>query len=381
MEQDKKVLIVTLDYPPEIGGIASYVDQFATALDPEQVCVLAPPKEGSKEYDKKKEFPVYRKLFYFPKFIWPRWLMLYFSIRSVLKKEDIDIIYIHHIIPVGYVAWLVKKLHEIPYVIFSHGTDIIAATRSDWKKYWVNKIITSSEQIITNSKMLNERLLKRVEEIPQEKTNVLYPCPEDIFKIKPSKKEIRTLENRLGVEGKQVMLTVARLTKGKGIEHLVKLMPEILKERPHLVWVIVGDGPEKESMKELINKYNLQNVVRFIGKKEHDELPPYYYLADLFVELTHPYHGKEEGLGLVFLEAAAAGLPVVAGESGGVEEAVIDGETGYVVGTFREKEVTEKITKLLDDKELAKKMGEKAKERIEEKFIWKKQLENIEKWL
>ncbi|MFB6181718.1 MAG: glycosyltransferase family 4 protein [Candidatus Magasanikbacteria bacterium] len=376
----KKILIVSLEFPPEVGGIASYVDQFASALDPEQVCVLAPPKEGAEEHDSKKDYNIYRKKFLFPKFIWPRWMMLFLSIRSVVKQEDIDILYLHHIIPIGYVAYLFKKIYQLPFLIFSHGIDIISATRTDWKKYWVNKVIDASEQIITNSESLNERLLQRVEEIPEEKTTVLYPCPEDKFKTKPAQKKINELENRLGVEGKQVMLTVARLVKGKGIEHLVKLMPEILKERPHLVWVIVGDGPERENMEELIRKYNLQNVVRFVGEKEHDELPPYYYLADLFVELTHPHHGVEEGLGLVFLEAAAAGLPVVAGESGGVEEAVVDKETGYVVGTFRDEEVTEKITKLLDDRELAREMGQKAKERIEEKFIWKKQLKKIQTW-
>ncbi|MFB6226681.1 MAG: glycosyltransferase family 4 protein [Candidatus Paceibacteria bacterium] len=378
---NKKVLIVTLEYPPQIGGIAAYVDQFASALDPENVVVLAPPQEGAKQHDAKKEFEIYRKMFYLPKFLWPRWLMLYFSIRSVMKQEDIDILYLHHIIPVGYVAWILKKLHSLPYLVFSHGIDIISATRSDWKKRWVKKVAHESEQIITNSESLNDRLLQRVPEIKKEETTVLYPCPEDIFKTQPPQNEIDQLETKLGVEGKQVMLTVSRLVKGKGIEHLVKLMPEILKERPHLVWVIVGDGPQRENMENLISKYNLQNVVRFVGEEEHDNLPPYYYLADLFVELTHPHHGVEEGLGLVFLEAAAAGLPVVAGDSGGVEEAVLDGETGYVVGTFRDEEVKDKITNLLDDRDLAQQMGQKAKERIEEKFVWEKQLKKLKSWM
>ena len=83
---------------------------------------------------------------------------------------------------------------------------------------------------------------------------------------------------------------------------------------------------------------------------------------------------------LVFLEAAAAGLPVVAGKSGGVEEAVIDGDTGFVVGAFRDEEVKEAIVKLIDDEELAKKMGKKAKERIQAKFVWQEQLKKINQW-
>jgi phosphatidylinositol alpha-1,6-mannosyltransferase len=376
----KKILIVSLEYPPEVGGIASYVDQFASALDPNQVAVLAQPDEHAQQHDEQKDFPVYRKKFYFPKFIWPRWLRLLFAIRSVVKQEDIDIIYLHHIVPVGYVAWILKKIFSIPYLIFSHGIDIISATRSSWKNFWVDKVIASSEQVITNSESLNERLLQRVSEIPEDKTTVLYPCPEEKFKHSPKQEKIDQIKNRLGISGKKIMLTVSRLVKGKGVEHLVKIMPEILQERPHLVWVIAGEGPMEDEIQQLVHKYNLQNVVRFVGQKDHDELSPYYHMADLFALLTHPYHGVEEGLGLVFLEAAAAGLPVVAGKSGGVEEAVIDGDTGFVVGAFRDGEVKEAIVKLIDDEELAEKMGKKAKERIQAKFVWQEQLKKINQW-
>ena len=375
-----KKLIVTLEYPPDIGGIATYTDQFAEALDSEEVVVLAPPAENSEEHDQKKDFKIYRRKFYYPKFFWPRWLQLFFAIRGIVKEEDIDIIYLHHIIPVGYVAWMIKKLMNIPYLIFSHGIDIVSATRSGWKKMWVKKVVGQSERVIMNSKSLEERLHERLPET-EDKTTVLYPCPEQQFKQKPDQKKIKKLKNRLSLEGKQVMLTVGRLIKGKGVEYLVKLMPEILKQRPHLVWVIVGSGPQEEEIKKRIRKYNLQNVVRFVGSIEHNSLPDYYHMADLFAVPTHPYHGLEEGLGLVFLEAAAAGVPVVAGESGGVSEAVVDGKTGYVVKTFRDDEVIEKITELLDDKELAREMGSKAAQRIEEKFVWQKQLKKIDKYM
>lgn len=372
-----KKLIVTLEYPPDIGGIATYTDQFAEALNSEEVVVLAPPTENSEKHDEEKDFTVYRRKFYYPKFFWPRWLQLFFAMKEIIKKEDIDIVYLHHIVPVGYVAWMIKKFMNIPYLVFSHGIDIVSATRSNWKKRWVKKVVDQSERVVMNSKSLEERLHERLPET-KSKTVVLYPCPETQFKEEPKKQKIKQLKNKLSLEGKQVMLTVSRLDHGKGVEHLVKLMPEILKKRPHLVWVIVGDGPMEQKIKERIRKYNLQNVVRFVGSIEHNKLVDYYNLADLFVLLTHPYHGAEEGLGLVFLEAAASGLPVVAGESGGVREAVKDGETGYVVKTFRDWEVVDKISELLDKKEKAKKMGQNAEQRIEDKFVWERQLRKID---
>lgn len=378
--RQKNILIVTLEYPPDIGGIASYVDQFASALQPDNVTVLAPPAENSKEHDVKKDFTIYRKKFYFPKFIWPRWFILFLSMKKIVQQENIEMIYLHHVLPVGYVAWLMKKIYGMPYLIFSHGTDIVRATENRWKRFWLEYIIKHSEQVITNSKSLNSRMLESVSGVAKDKTTVLYPCPEDKFKQTPNKTKIEELKDRLGISGKKVILTVSRLIKGKGLEYLTKILSNILQNRSHLVWVIVGEGPLKDQIQKLIHKYNLQNLVRFIGEVEHNKLPIYYHMSDLFVLLPHPYQGKEEGLGLVFLEAAAAGLPVVAGDSGGVKEAVVDGETGYVVDTFQDSAVKEAIIKLIKNDELAKQMGLAAKDRIKSKFIWEEQLKKINQW-
>lgn len=110
-------------------------------------------------------------------------------------------------------------------------------------------------------------------------------------------------------------------------------------------------------------------------------MKPYYYLADIFVALTHPDGGREEGLGLVFLEAAAAGVPIVAGKSGGVEEAVLHAQTGLVVNTYNTDEAKDAISKLLKDPAFADSLGRNAQERIRAEFHWEHQLERIRQWL
>ena len=131
----KKTLILTLEYPPQIGGIATYIDQFAGSLPAEDVVVIAPPMKGDKAFDDKRPFQIIRKKYYFPSFLWPRWIRLYLHVRKFVKTYKVDVIHVHHILPVGYIAKRIKKKFGIPYLIFSHGTDVaVAASKSRKRK-------------------------------------------------------------------------------------------------------------------------------------------------------------------------------------------------------------------------------------------------------
>lgn len=370
-----------MEYPPYVGGIAVYVHNLASALEKDSVVLLAPVQKDSEEWDAQAGYKVIRKKMLFPKLIWPRWIRLYFQVRKIVKQEEIELIMIHHVLPVGYIGILIQKLRKIPFLLFSHGTDLAVGTKNGWKKKMVTWISKNSEQIIFNSHSLQDRYLKVLPQF-ENKSFVLYPCPEPDLLVSPPKEEIDILRAKYALEGKQVILSVSRLTDGKGFPHLVRIMPEILKQAPHLVWMIIGDGPKKEKLVSEIQANNLQNVTRFLGEIPHAELKKYYYLADLFVLLTHPDEGREEGLGLVFLEAAATGLPSVAGKSGGVEEAVLNGETGMVLNVHTETSlIVDAIVKLVVDKEYANKLGSQAQARIKADFNWEGQVRLLDKWI
>ncbi|MBI5222267.1 MAG: glycosyltransferase family 4 protein [Candidatus Magasanikbacteria bacterium] len=376
-----KKLIITMEFPPQIGGIASYTRQFAAALKPEEVVVLAPKHKQAKEFDKTCAFKVIRKGFYFPPFIWPRWLLLFWHVFWLARKEKIDIIYLHHVLPVGYVARLIKKIKRVPFLIFSHGTDVLLASRSNWKKERMRSVVNQAEAIVFNSASLRQRFLRVWPEF-QEKGLVLYPCPEDDFYLAPSGEIIDKLKSQYALEGKKVILTIARMDEGKGYPHLIRILPKVLEKVPNLVWFVIGDGPKRELISKEIQKNFLQNVVRYIGMVPHSELKQFYYLADLFVLLTHPDEGREEGLGLVFLESAAAGLPVIAGRSGGVEEAVLNGQTGIVVDIYHgDKIVADSIIELLKNEDYARTLGMNARVRLEADFKWRNQLKVIGRWM
>jgi len=350
----------------------------ANALDPQKVVVLAPPNAGAKTGDEKIKYKVIRKKILLPKFIWPRWLALLWQVGKIIKKEKIELIMVHHALPIGYAGLWHKKFHHVPFVLFSHGTDLITGTANKWKAKLLSSVANGAEQIIFNSESLKRRFLEKMPEFDNQSL-VLYPCPDRQFFSPPDQTEIEKLRSLLALQGKQTILSVARLDEGKGFPHLIRLLPKLLQKMPHLVWLIVGDGPKRETIVKLIQKNNLQNVVRFVGEVSHEELKKYYYLVDLFVLLTHPDGGREEGLGLVFLEAAAAGLPIIAGQSGGVEEAVLNGQNGYVVDVYQTDVVVEKIVELLNDKNKAKEMGEQGRQRMEQEFVWERQLEKIKR--
>lgn len=376
-----KKLIITLEYPPKIGGIASYVHQFADELNSDEVVVLASHYKNAKEFDKQEKFKTIRKNMLFPIFIWPRWVKLFFQVLLIIKKEKIDIIYLHHISSAGQAIRFIKKFKKIPFIIFSHGTDLENISSSKWKRKSLKKVLDESEQIVFNSKNLRHRLLKVLPEY-ENKASVLYPCPDQIFYKPINKEEVNSLRAQYALEGKKVMLTVARLDEGKGYTHLIRMLPKILKQVPNLVWFIVGDGPKKDFLLKEIQKNFLQSVVRFIGEVPHEELNKFYHLADLFVLLTHPDEGREEGLGLVYLEAAAAGLPVVAGKSGGVEEAVIHTQTGVLVDIYKgDKSVIKSIVEMFENEDYTKRLSENARIRVESSFKWKSQLKVIGKWM
>ena len=378
----KRILLITLDYYPDVGGVANYIHQFAGALSAKDIIVYAPIAEGTKAWDDKQPYTIVRKKQLSPKFIWPRWFPLFFTARKLIKEYQTNLVLVHHVLPVGYVARMLKRALKVPYLVFSHGTDVLLGTKNTWKRRMMRVAVEKSEQMIFNSESLKKRFLRVFPQF-ENKSQVLYPCPDAMFFSKPEDQMLNDLRAQYALVGKRVMLSVSRLVDGKGFPHLVRVLSRVVKEVPDLVWCIIGSGEKQAYILELIREHHLQNVVRFIGEVPHEQLVPYYYLADLFTLLTHPDEGQEEGLGLVFLEAAAAGIPVVAGKSGGVEEAVLHTQTGLMVDVRQDGDavIADTIVKILKDPTYAKKLGEQAKERMSAQFRWEHQLGVISSWI
>ncbi|MFA5128590.1 MAG: glycosyltransferase family 4 protein [Patescibacteria group bacterium] len=372
----KKLLIATIEFPPQRGGIANYLAGVAGALPADKVAVLAPRQKGEENFDNHEPYKIYRKKL-FVNFLWPKWLPLVWHLWRVARREKIEVILVSQVLPVGTVAMIVKKIFKIPYFISCHGMDILTAAGNPRKKKLMNKILEQASGVVANSEFTKKELVKLA--VPENKIIIIYPCPGRMSGIAPER--ISEIKNRLGLADKKIILTVGRLVARKGQNKVIEAMTEILKHVPNAIYVIVGDGLESEKLKIQSEKLKLENNILFTGEISEEKKLAFYQLCDVFIMTPRQIGADVEGFGTVYLEANQFGKPVVAGGSGGVGEAVADGVTGLVVDPENITQIAEAVIKILTDENLAKKMGEEGRERVEKEFEWEIQTEKLKKFL
>ena len=374
----KKLLIATIEFPPQKGGIANYLAGFAGALPADGVAVLAPRHVGAENFDSRKQYKIYRKnLISRMSFVWPKWLPLLFHLWRTARREKTEAILVGQVLPVGTAVMILNKFLHLPYFVSCHGMDILTAASSPRKKKLLNKILEQASGVVANSEFTRNELMKLG--VPENKITIVYPCPGDVTGITPEK--ILEIKNRLGLADKKIILTVGRLVARKGQDKVIEALPKILARVPNIIYVIVGDGPEKEKLQILSSKLQVENNILFTGEISEEKKTAFYQLCDVFIMTPRQIGPDVEGFGMVYLEANQYGKPVVAGKSGGVAEAVIDGVTGLVVNPEDTNQISEAVIKLLTDDLLAKKMGEQGRERVEKEFRWEIQAEKLKKIL
>lgn len=341
-----KFLLITLEYPPMVGGVANYLKDVSRVLGKDNCLVYGPC--------------------ILARFFWPKWLPSMLRARKIIREQKIDLTLVSHILPIGYLALFYKKIFGIPYIVFTHGMDILMPQKSEWKMFWVKKIIKNARGIVANSEFTRVEIIKLGAK--KEKTAVVYPCPNQNIKI---------LRFKGGFNGKKVILTVGRLVKRKGIDKVIEAMPAILKEVPEAVYFVVGRGHYKNELLKLKNKLNLGDKVIFTENARDEELNFFYASSDIFVMPSRRIGGDVEGFGIVYLEAALFGKPSVAGNVGGAPEAVLDGKTGLIANPENSEAIAKSIIKLLKDDKLRVQMGEAAKNRVLNEFVFEKQMEKM----
>jgi phosphatidyl-myo-inositol dimannoside synthase len=176
-----------------------------------------------------------------------------------------------------------------------------------------------------------------------------------------------------------VVVCVSRLVPRKGQDALVRALPAIRRRVPDAALLLVGGGPYRSTVEKLAARYGVREHVVFTGSVRWPELPAYYAAGDVFAMPCRTRRGglDVEGLGIVYLEASAIGLPVVGGNSGGAPDAVRDGETGYVVSGRDVPAVADRVACLLEDRTLATRLGMAGREWVENQWRWDSQAQRL----
>ena len=368
----RKTLIVTNDFPPRPGGIQSFLHNMALRLDPERIVVYASTWKRSREgveataaFDTEQPFTVVRD----------RTTMLLPTpgatrrAAGLLREHGCTSVWFGAAAPLGLMAPALRKAGAERLVATTHGHEAGWAQLPAARQL-LCRIGESTDTVTYLGEYTRSRIAGALTPSAAARMVQLPPgVDEKTFHPDSGGDEVRA---RLGLTERPVVVCVSRLVPRKGQDTLIRAMPRILADEPEAVLLIVGGGPYEKDLRRLAHDTGVAASVRFTGAVPWPELPAHFGAGDVFAMPCRTRRGglDVEGLGIVYLEASATGLPVVAGDSGGAPDAVLDGETGWVVRGGDPDESADRITTLLADPELRRRMGERGRTWVGEKWRW-----------
>lgn len=383
-----KVMIVTNDFPPRSGGIQSFVHALASRLPAGQVVVYAPAWTGAAEFDARQPFPVVRH---------PTSLMLPVPsvarrARAILTEHSCDTVLFGAAAPLGLLAPTLRRAGARRIVALTHGHEAGWAALPG-ARVLLRRIGDQVDVLTYLGEYVRIRLARAVSPAAAARMVRLAPGVDtDSFRPGAGGAAVRA---RLGIApDAPVVLCVSRMVPRKGQDTLIRAWPGVLAARtarsvrtagascdgPAVstaqaaspVLLLVGDGPYAPELRRLARSQHVSDSVIFAGPVRWEDLPAYYDAGTIFAMPCRTRRGglDVEGLGIVYLEASATGLPVVGGDSGGAPDAILPGETGYVVGGRDQAALAQRLVELLSDPRGAETMGEKGIAWVDREWRW-----------
>ena len=355
-------LLVTNDYPPKVGGIQSYLWEIYRRLPQDKVVVYTTPHPDSESFDQKQTHKIIRSK---QRVLLPT-RQVANQIRSLAEVENIDFIMYDPAVPIGILG---PKI-GIPYGVILHGAEVTIPGRVPIARSLIANVLQHAKLVVTAGDYSTKEAIRAAK---QNLPVCVIPPGVDIDRFKPLDEQARsTIRERFNFkDDDEVILTLSRLVPRKGMDVLISATSELMKTRPRVHLLIAGTGRDLRRLKALAQSTNAP--VTFLGFVSDDQVAELYGMADVFGMICRVRWGglEQEGFGIVFLEAAACGVPQIAGRSGGADEAVLEGETGFVVDNPTDSNAVKKaLEKLLTDSETRQEMGRNSRARAEKEFSY-----------
>lgn len=358
-----RTLVVTNDFPPRQGGIQTFVHALVSRQPADSVVVFAPAWDGAAAFDAAQAFPILRHR---TSLILPT-ADVRRRVGALAREHACDRAWFGAAAPL---ALLAPALRD-------NGIERVVATTHGHETGWVHlpgarqllRRLASGVDVITFISDFTRGVLEPV--LADVTTLCHLPPGVDVAAFHPGV-DGRSVRRELDLGSGPVVACVSRLVRRKGQDMLIRAWPYVRARFPDAALLLVGDGPDRKRLDALLRRVGVGGV-RFVAGVPTTQLPPYYAACDVFVMPCRTRRGglDVEGLGIVYLEAAACARPVIAGTSGGAPEAVRDGETGLVVGDPRSPEsVAASIIELLDDPDRAAAMGLAGRAWVEAQWSW-----------
>jgi len=361
----RRTLLLTNDFPPRVGGIQSYVHALATRLPASDLVVLASDYPGAAEFDAAQPFPVVR---------YPSGMLLptpsvAAAAARLIHAHRLTGVWYGAAAPLGLLTPRLRRAGVRRTVACTYGHEV-GWSMLPGARQALRRIGTHNDVLTFISRYSRRRISAALG--PRAALEFLPPGV-DSAQFHPDPAARAAVRARYGLGAAPVVVCVSRLVPRKGQDVLIAAMPAVLRAHPDARLLIVGDGPDAARLHRLAGASPARDAVVFTGKVPFAQLAAHYAAGDVFA-MPCRTRGKGldvEGLGIVFLEASACGLPVVAGDSGGAPEAVLDGETGVVVDGRSIGDVAEAVIRLLGDPGLRARWGTAGRSWVRTDWTWR----------
>ncbi|HEX6230711.1 MAG TPA: glycosyltransferase family 4 protein [Actinomycetota bacterium] len=367
-----RTLLVANDYPPRVGGIQRMLEALVSELPPDRIAVVCPDRDGAEAFDAAAPYRVFRQP---ERFLWPTPGVAR-RVEEAAAEFGAEVVWFGAVYPLALLGPRLARL-GLPYVAIAHGFE-----------YWLSlapgahalmRRATGRASRVAACSGFVARVVRAAvpDRVP---VSVLYPGA-DVDVFRPGL-PFEDLKERHGLAGRPLAVCVSRLVPRKGQDVLIRAMPEVVRRVPDASLLIVGDGPYRGAL-EAMARDAPPGSVTFAGEVSQSDLPRYFRAGDVFaMPCRSRLAGLEvEGWGIVFIEAAACGRPVVVGDSGGARESLVDGETGVLVDGRDVGAVADAVASLLADPARAHAMGAAGRSRVERSFTWSRAAAQLAAWL
>lgn len=367
-----KTLLISEIFPPKVGGSGRWFWEIYSRLDCERYLVAAGKDPLDQDFDKIHTLQCVR---------WPlkleNWgitsfasiqdyIRLFILLHTYINKHHIDAIHCGRGLPEGLLGWLAWKWFAIPYLCYVHGEELPTYNSSREYKFLSQLVYSNAYRIIVNS--LNTKKSFITNTCIINSIRVMNPGVDTTY-FKPSERD-EDICRQLGWSDRKVILTVGRLQKRKGHDHVILAMKLMNKRIPNVLYAIAGDGEERTFLEDLVATENIQDHVQFLGEVDDATMLNCYQQCDLFILANREVNGDFEGFGMVLVEAQACGKPVITGNSGGTAETMIPGETGLVINAEAPENIAQAIVELLTGGEKSIEMGNRGVVWVRQNLEW-----------
>lgn len=355
-----RLLEITNDFPPTLGGIESYVYSLTRRWEPDRVTVLTRWTPGSDEFDSTLGFDVIRE----PVGTLLPTRQLLRKAATLIEERSVDVIHFATPLPLGVMGPKLLRSHGIPYAVTVNGAEFVLPASLLIGRQLLKRAMTDAAVVLPYSAFLKREVQK------------IFPSGPPIESVPPGIDPERFPENLepafQSPSGGPVIVSAGRLIARKGSVQLLEAFVQVLERHPDTHVLFVGGGPELKKLRRLAAERHLGSSITFVGSQPWESIPGFLASADIFaLPVRERFGGLEtEGFGIVFLEAAAAGLPSIGGNVGGVPDAIVDGETGLLVDGRDPNSIAQALLRILNDPEEGRRLGKAGRERVMNEFTW-----------